>query len=99
MATSPRLEVMPGSVVDPTFEELCLLDWTLHAMNTSLIKLGALRKRGIASFVARRDDFSLEEMTERAEEIEQSISHSMTISRWAGMCLARRNDLLRMMCP
>jgi hypothetical protein len=94
MASSPRLQVMPGSTVDPTFEELCTIDWSLNAMSTTLSKLASVRKKGIAAIVAGREDLALEDVTERADEIELAMSHALTLSKWIGMCLARRSAIL-----
>lgn len=97
MATGPRLQVMPGAVIDPVFEELCKIDWTLDSTATAISKLTQIRKKAVAAIVSTREDLPLEEIAERADEIERSIGHVMTLSRWMGLCAARKTYLLGMM--
>lgn len=97
MATGPRLEVMGGSGVDPVFEELCQIDWTLNSIATAISKLSKLRKKAVAAIVSIREDLALEEIAERADEIERSVGHAVTLSRWMGLCVARKMDVLGMM--
>lgn len=97
MATGPRLQAMPGAVIDPVFEELCQIDWALNSMATAISKLSQLRKKAVAAIVSTREDLTLEEITERADEIERSIGHAVTLSRWMGLCAARKMDVLGMM--
>lgn len=100
MSTSPRLQAIPGShtPIDPTFEELCTIDWALNAMSTTQDKLATLRRKGIAAIVSCPEVLALQDVAERADEIELAIDHAITLSKWTGMCLARRSQLLALMC-
>ena len=96
MLSTPHLQVMHNSTIDPTFAELCSIDWTIHSMQETISKLRILRSKSLAKLVApKEEEASLQEVVSLAEEIEVTIQHAIVVSRWIGLCTARRRDLIR----
>jgi hypothetical protein len=65
-------------------------------MQETISKLRILRSKSLAKLVEpKEEEASLQEVVSLAEEIEVTIQHAIVVSRWIGLCTARRRDLIR----